>query len=255
MSISKMTVLAFLAGLTMSFSALPGQGPASAKKSGCCQKASSKAQPLAQELSKKGKGCCEIAAAKQKGGSCGATLLLTDAPMQTGSSKKTSVKTVMVTTKAVSAGQLNSHCYFSKKLMTADSPLIAYNGFAIRVCCKGCVRKFAKLTSRVKDSYIATLVTPVNKNCPLSGKTVKTNAPSVTYKGNFVKLCCKGCLGKWEKADEQKRATLHARLSGSSADKVVDRGQQLTGIKKGAPQACCVATEPCADCKKKTLKK
>ena len=229
MSINRLTVLACVASLTLSFSALLGQCPVKSQQSECCQKASSQAQPPVQDpaLQKSCQGKTVEVDSAQK--SCQGKTVEVDSAQKSCQGKTTLVdsaqkgpaKQSIVKLSTALAGQLNSKCYFSKKTLTADSPLLAYNGFAIRVCCKGCIGKFAKLTSQKKDTWIAGLVSSTNKSCPFSdcplskgkaGNKTGKNPHSVTFHGKVVKLCGDDCLASWNKAESKTRAHVMSKL-------------------------------------------
>jgi hypothetical protein len=49
----------------------------------------------------------------------------------------------------------------------------------------------------------------VNDVCPMSGRPVDPNGPTVEYHGKTVGFCCGGCVSPWDKmSDAEKNAFL-----------------------------------------------
>jgi hypothetical protein len=45
--------------------------------------------------------------------------------------------------------------------------------------------------------------------CPISGETCDADSPKAEFEGKQISLCCKSCLGKWNKLDDEgKKAAL-----------------------------------------------
>ena len=95
---------------------------------------------------------------------------------------------------------------------------VDYRGGKVYLCCEGCPKAFAANTEKFAAKANCQLVATgqfVQKACPLTGKPAKDDK-IVEAGGVKVAVCCPGCLGKANKADD-KVALLFA-------DKVFEKG-------------------------------
>jgi hypothetical protein len=53
----------------------------------------------------------------------------------------------------------------------------------------------------------------INDACPMSGRPVDPNTPTVSYKGHEVGFCCGGCPGPWVDKTEAEKDAFIAQLA------------------------------------------
>lgn len=93
-------------------------------------------------------------------------------------------------------------CPVSGEELDADAVSLSHEGQTLRFCCKKCLGKFKKNPAKYAkkghtDHYpLAT--------CVISGKKLGSMGKAFEHehKGQRVRLCCKGCLKKFNKAPE-----------------------------------------------------
>ena len=89
--------------------------------------------------------------------------------------------------------------------------VFAHQGQEIQLCCKDCKKKFdqdptkfmAQITeanNKVKASKLDT--------CVVSGEKLGADAPSIVFKGQEVKFCCKDCVKEFKKNSDKYVAKL-----------------------------------------------
>ncbi|MFV1957860.1 MAG: YHS domain-containing protein [Planctomycetota bacterium] len=125
---------------------------------------------------------------------------------------------------AQAAGTANGLCPVLNKPVTPQAGTVPYRGEKIGFCCPGCVAKFKADPVRFMDEMrldpatygytskgptlasmqkAAKAVGSANGLCPVMGRKVSPTGGAVTYKGQKVAFCCKGCLGKFQKDPER----------------------------------------------------
>ena len=95
-------------------------------------------------------------------------------------------------------------CPVSGKPVKADAT-VDYRDAKVYMCCPGCPKAFAKNTEKFAAKANHQLVATgqfKQTACPLTGKPFKEDK-TVDASGVTVSVCCPGCLGKGNKADDK----------------------------------------------------
>ena len=103
-------------------------------------------------------------------------------------------------------------CPISKqKLGAKGKPIeIVLDNQLVKLCCKGCVKKAGKnkaeIVAKIQTlAYEQQTNSYARKNCPVSGKKLGSmgKAFELMHGTTLVKLCCKGCLKKFQASPTQ----------------------------------------------------
>lgn len=120
---------------------------------------------------------------------------------------------------------INSECPIGKEAINGET-LAGYGGHKIGFCCPGCDAKFAAWSTAEKDAFVENSLAGQDEGdeeasdkettaapnepytlatCPVSGEELGSMGEPIVLEtdGSEVKLCCKGCLKKFE-ADNAK---------------------------------------------------
>ncbi len=110
-----------------------------------------------------------------------------------------------------------------------DPVILDYEGQEVRLCCKGCVKKF----HADPEQYLAILAEARNPypltTCVVSGEELGAMGDPVilNYEGQEVRLCCKGCVKKFNADPEQYLALLEQARDTYPLDTCVVSGKEL----------------------------
>lgn len=87
---------------------------------------------------------------------------------------------------------------------------------------------------------------PVNKNCPIMGKEVDTEAPTREFKGVSIGFCCPGCDRKWDKKSDAEKMSLLAKISPEAVTAILaaDDASKRAAQPDAAPAADALASNP-----------
>lgn len=119
----------------------------------------------------------------------------------------------------MNAKLVNEMCPTCPTMKAKKTSASLYNGFAVGFCNDHCKGTFDAKDDAGKTTYIASIVTPVNENCPFSDEAVDAEIVSL-YRGYAVAFCCNGCQSRFsgKMADSDRDAmvvTLASNLDGA----------------------------------------
>jgi len=105
----------------------------------------------------------------------------------------------------------------------------------IYICCKACIKKIAAAPDKAYQTAYPKLEKAGNTICPITGKEIPKDAPTVVLQGREIALCC-------EKCPTAAKAAAQVVLAKVADPKVVDVGNALCPITGGAvdPNAFCL---------------
>lgn len=148
-----------------------------------------------------------------------------------------------------------------------DPVIKTYEGREIRLCCKGCIKKF----EADKDAYLKTIDEQIIKDqtryypadkCVVSGEPLaedgKDIAINVVYGNRLVRLCCKMCLEDFTRdpakfLERLNKATMRAQRDAYPLETCVVAGGELGSM--GEPTEMVIASRLlrfcCGGCEKK----
>ncbi len=137
------------------------------------------------------------------------------------------------------AKPVNAMCPIGKEPVVPSAGTVEYKGETIGLCCPGCGAQFLAWDEARKDEFVALALAkrepgqehvatapvatwsdpyPLDA-CPVSGgKLGSMGEPIVkTYDGREVRLCCAGCIGKFEADKSGYFAKIDARIAADQA--------------------------------------
>lgn len=130
-------------------------------------------------------------------------------------------------------------CVVSGKKLGAmgDPHDIVVAGRLVRLCCKGCVKKARKNADATLAKIGAALCATKGDgaaSCPVSGKTVKAGkGVNLVYGNDVIRLCCKGCIKKFEQDPTQYTVKGEREGHGKERDRGEHGGRGEHDKKKG----------------------
>lgn len=108
---------------------------------------------------------------------------------------------------------VNEMCPTCPTMKPSETSVSLFNGFAVGFCGDHCKSTFEKKDDAGKTAYIASIVKPVNAECPFSGEPIDAEVVTA-YRGFTVAFCCNGCQGRFaEKITAAERDGMVAKLA------------------------------------------
>lgn len=108
----------------------------------------------------------------------------------------------------------------------------------IYICCKACIKKIVAAPDKAYQTAYPKLEKAGNTACPITGKAIPKDAPTIVLQGREIALCC-------EKCPTSAKAAAQVVLAKTANPKIVDVGNTLCPITGGAvdPNAFCLIGE------------
>ncbi|TVQ64264.1 MAG: hypothetical protein EA379_02170 [Phycisphaerales bacterium] len=102
---------------------------------------------------------------------------------------------------------VNDTCPISDQPIGAEPPTLRVGAYSVAFCCGGCPAQFRAWDTDARNAYVAARAprAPINEGCPVSGRPVAADAPTIAVGDEAVGFCCERCPPRFEAWDEDRR--------------------------------------------------
>lgn len=102
----------------------------------------------------------------------------------------------------------NKECPIMGK-KSSSALFVDVDGGRIYICCAPCIRKIQRDPARALKAAYPTVKEVGNAACPITGKALPDDHPTVVLQGQKIGLCCAGCIEKAKKHHQLALAKAH----------------------------------------------